>query len=111
MNKVIWWFNLIGASVNILLIPIGGAFNFACAVLVFLVCLITANHVFRPVDYVFCTRCPAKFPKSQSGMTAGYYDCNPDSYWSQFVNPGETVLCDECMWKTDGYRKLYGIIS
>src|ERR1700688_3395034 len=100
MNKFIWWLILIFASVNILLIPIGGGFNLGCAVIGFLVCAITGNRVFEPIEYVFCARCPAKFPKTDSSTTAGYYDCSGDSFWANFVNPGEDIICDECMHAT-----------
>jgi hypothetical protein len=111
MYKIIWWLTLIFASVNVLLIPIGGGFNFGCAVIGFLICIIEANRVFDPQTYVFCARCDEKFVKSDSPVTAGYYDCSGDSYWANFVNPGEYTICDECMWATEGYRKIYGKVQ
>lgn len=112
MYKIIWWLTLIFASVNILLIPIGGGFNFLCAGIGFLVCIVEANRVFgESPNYVFCARCDEKFPKSQSGMSAGYYDCSGDSYWGNFVNPGEDILCDECMWGNPSYQAIYGKVG
>jgi hypothetical protein len=111
MSKIIWWLTLIFASVNILLIPIGGGVNLVCAMIGFLVCAVTGNVVYRPIDHVFCNRCFAKFPKSQSPMTAGYYDCSGDSYWANFVNPGEEIVCDKCMWATKSYQAIYGKVN
>src|ERR1700675_1362806 len=74
MKKLIWWLTLIFASVNILLIPIGGGFNLGCAVIGFLVCAVTGRAIYEPIEHVFCNRCMAKFPKTSSPGTAGYYD-------------------------------------
>ena len=111
MYKIIWWLTLLFASVNVLLIPIGGAFNFACAIVGFLCCAVTGSLVVNPVEYVFCARCDKKFPKSDSPISAGYYDCSGDSYLANFVNPGEEIICDECMRRTESYQKIYGKVG
>jgi hypothetical protein len=108
MRKFIWWFVLISSTVNIILVPIGGAINFAAAVIGLVACAITGSQVFNPIKYVFCARCKDRFPKSKSAFTAGYYDCSGDSYWAKFVNPGEDIVCDECIWATESYQKIYG---
>jgi hypothetical protein len=37
------------------------------------------------------------------GMTAGYY-----YRWFDFTDPGEEVVCDECMWADPRYIAVYG---
>lgn len=40
------------------------------------------------------------------GMTAGYYDTT-GLPWSKYANPGETKLCDNCMWADPRYQVDY----
>jgi hypothetical protein len=58
---------------------------------------------------VKCDRCGKDFEGEfweQYGMTSGYYLAEA---WQAFCNEGETIVCDECMWKDERYRKVYGL--
>lgn len=37
----------------------------------------------------------------------GYYVVNKKP-WSKFADPGETHVCDNCMWADDRYVKVFG---
>ena len=57
---------------------------------------------------IICDRCKeeikgAKPPESGS-MTAGYY-----LGWTEFMDPGENIICDSCMWKDPRYIAVYGV--
>lgn len=63
---------------------------------------------------VVCDRCgktveglhsPAT--ETSMGMTAGYYDTSGQP-WSDFVDPGERIICDDCMWADARYIAVYG---
>ncbi len=58
-----------------------------------------------------CSRCNKLVDEDGSdeprGMTAGYYYVRFS--WSEFANPGEVFICDECMWKDPRYIALYGV--
>lgn len=36
-------------------------------------------------------------------MTAGYY-----YGWLEFMNPGEMIVCDSCMWQDPRFKIAYG---
>lgn len=57
--------------------------------------------------YVWCDRCrrPVEgFLPDEGGMSAGVY-----VGWTEYMNPGELVVCDQCMWADSRYRAIYGI--
>jgi hypothetical protein len=57
---------------------------------------------------ITCSRCDAQIEESGfPDMTAGYYDCRT-GYWHKFALPGETFLCDACMFKDEKYIAVYG---
>lgn len=63
---------------------------------------------------VICDRCK----KQVEGMedpgysTAGFYRAGSDvpgiTGWEQYMNHGESVLCDECMQNEPRYQATYG---
>jgi hypothetical protein len=58
---------------------------------------------------VTCDRCKKEVdspPPTGEGMTAGYYH-----NWTQFTNPGEVNVCDECMWADARYIAVYGNVN
>lgn len=64
---------------------------------------------------VTCSRCGktvegAEFPAhhEELGMTSGFYRVIEGNYWHKFARPGETILCDDCMWKDPLYIAEYG---
>lgn len=42
------------------------------------------------------------------GGTSGYYNTAPLSPWANFANPGENILCDDCMFADPRYIAVYG---
>lgn len=55
---------------------------------------------------VVCDRCR----KTVEGMrgpryTAGFYDAEA---WVKYTNPGEKIICDNCMWSDARYQADYG---
>lgn len=38
-------------------------------------------------------------------FTGGYYDVT--GYWSQYANPGESIVCDACMHSDERYLADY----
>jgi len=63
---------------------------------------------------VICDRCGKTIEglhspdtETSMGMTAGYYNTSGQP-WAQFVNPGENVVCDACMWADERYIAVYG---
>lgn len=58
---------------------------------------------------VTCDRCGREIEGWEEtdpiGMTAGYY--NVETGWPQFANPGEKVVCDQCMWADPRYQAVY----
>ena len=55
-----------------------------------------------------CDRCGkevAKFEqiRDEKTMTAGYY-----RGWTEFMNPGENIICDRCMWADPRYIAVHG---
>jgi hypothetical protein len=65
---------------------------------------------------VSCARCHKIVEASdiddyKSGFTAGYYYCGAGSWWERFSQPGETFLCDRCMWDSPLYIQTYGRVS
>jgi hypothetical protein len=57
-----------------------------------------------------CDRCKKVFEgfRWDNGMTAGYYNCRDDGPWKEFTNPGEEIVCDDCMQSDPRYQKIYG---
>ena len=56
-----------------------------------------------------CSRCHKHIEDYQppdGGMTAGYY-----YGWVKFMNEGEAILCDNCMWHEPRYIEIYGIVE
>lgn len=55
-----------------------------------------------------CDRCE-KLIEGDEGQnfTSGFYIVD-QGCWSQFANPYETVVCDECMWADPRYIAIYG---
>jgi hypothetical protein len=41
-----------------------------------------------------------------STMSAGYY-----VGWSKFMDAGENIICDSCMWSDPRYIKVYGEVK
>jgi len=58
-------------------------------------------------DTVTCDRCGLILEKTPKflGMTIGYYENN--IAWSEFFNPGEKILCDECLQGDLRYLEIY----
>ncbi len=57
---------------------------------------------------VTCDRCG----KTVEGLrtenaTGGFYDTSA-GYWAMLANPGESVVCDPCMWADPRYIEHYG---
>lgn len=57
---------------------------------------------------VTCDRCK----KTVAGLwtdfaTSGFYQCAA-GHWSNLVNPGESIICDECMHADPRYLAVYG---
>jgi hypothetical protein len=64
------------------------------------------------VDTVECSECHAFVAKSPEGaLTAGYYEISGESGWAEFAKPGQEILCDKCMWATEGYQRVYGRVG
>lgn len=56
-----------------------------------------------------CSRCHlpiSGFVAPESvGFTAGYYVATA---WPSFADPGDTYICDACMWSDPRYIRIYG---
>ena len=61
-------------------------------------------------DTVECSECGIYLAKSEGPTTAGYYDVS-SGQWAEYAKPGQTILCDKCMWATPGYISAYGKVS
>lgn len=63
---------------------------------------------------VTCDRCHKEVKgmiyteEAQFKGTAGFYKVD-NGYWNRFANPGENIVCDECMFKDSRYQEIYGI--
>lgn len=63
-------------------------------------------------DYIYqvivtCDRCKNKIKGIESiDCTGGFYKAS--KYWSKFMNDGENILCDNCMFQDERYIKIYG---
>lgn len=56
---------------------------------------------------MICDRCHKEFEGiKRDDCTFGYYDA---TYWFDFSNPGELVICDMCMWHDPRYIRIYGV--
>lgn len=59
-------------------------------------------------ETIICSRCGKTVNgKRGENYTAGFYDVTGIP-WSEFANPGEVNLCDECMWVDERYIQVYG---
>jgi hypothetical protein len=57
---------------------------------------------------VTCSRCGRQVDGYEDKTaTSGFYRISPDGMCSQFANPGETVICDDCMWSDERYLAIY----
>jgi hypothetical protein len=61
-----------------------------------------------------CSRCNVSIEVETDPdeiFTRGYYDVRPTDSpagWDKFANPGETILCDACMWRDPRYIEVFG---
>lgn len=55
---------------------------------------------------IHCDRCHKDVEGfiDPEGMSAGVY-----VGWDEFMQPGEHVICDQCMWADERYRKVHGV--
>ena len=65
------------------------------------------NDDFVYVNYK-CDRCGKVVNgfKITGYATAGYYNVE-NKYWSQYANPGEKIVCDDCMMEDERYLAVY----
>ena len=57
---------------------------------------------------VICDRCKNLVEGYKSSdFTGGYYETPSGSYWGNYANEGENVLCDDCMFDDPRYQKDY----
>lgn len=59
---------------------------------------------------VRCDRCGAEIEgyDDQYG-TSGFYRIGKGTgSWEKYANPGESIVCDDCMWKDARYIADYG---
>ena len=61
---------------------------------------------------IVCDRCRQVLPKADRTeiWTIGFYDTTSHD-WARFANPGETVVCDACMWADPRYIAVYGHVN
>jgi len=60
---------------------------------------------------MICDRCKQDFDgdKIPGVATFGYYEVGPaGTPWGQFANPGEVVVCDQCMRSDPRFIAIYG---
>lgn len=58
---------------------------------------------------IHCDRCHQdKEGGIEAEMSWGAYFVAAGSGWEKFANPGETVVCDACMWADPRYIATYG---
>lgn len=59
---------------------------------------------------VICDRCKQAVINAYKDqyLTQGYYETEPNSYWSKFADKREYIICDECMFKDERYIAVYG---
>jgi hypothetical protein len=60
-----------------------------------------------------CDRCKKEFDGEQGpDFTSGFYQVGPSGKaWGQFANPGETIVCDVCVWNDPRYIAVYGTVA
>jgi hypothetical protein len=58
------------------------------------------------LDDATCDRCRRKIAdfRMPNGSTAGYYLAGA---WPRCANPGEQIICDDCMWNDPRYKRDY----
>lgn len=60
-----------------------------------------------PVTAV-CDRCHRTVEGFESpNAVIGFYRMADYGPWSRFARPGETLVCNDCMWADPGYSALY----
>ena len=66
-----------------------------------------------PDILVVCDRCGEEIlgnvfleADGSVGGTAGFYQTET-GYWTSFVDLGEKIICDECMWNGPRYLEVY----
>jgi hypothetical protein len=58
---------------------------------------------------IHCDRCHLEVEGSiDQPMSAGVYVVTG---WQEFMDQGEYVICDQCMWADERYRKIYGVYT
>ncbi len=60
---------------------------------------------------VVCDRCNKEVQgiKVEGVATGGFYEVGPTGEpWGRFANPGETIVCDDCMCHDPRYIAVYG---
>ena len=59
---------------------------------------------------ITCHRCQRTVEGDESELgTSGFYRITPGTYWAQFANTGEGVICDACMQGDPRYKAVYGL--
>ena len=60
---------------------------------------------------VTCDRCGKRVDglRLPDTGTSGFYEFSrDDGLWGKYMEPYETILCDDCMWADPRYRADYG---
>lgn len=54
-----------------------------------------------------CDRCKRLVTGTKTEHATGGFYWVQEGYWTRFANPGECVVCDECMWRDERYLTEY----
>ena len=58
---------------------------------------------------IICDRCKASVEGYEGPeATGGFYGVREPGPWAKYARPGETKVCDDCMWSDPGYIADYG---
>ncbi len=59
---------------------------------------------------VVCDRCKKTIHGMKNELaTGGFYEVGPTGKaWGEFANPGENIVCDDCMWHDPRYIAVHG---
>lgn len=61
------------------------------------------------MSQIQCDRCHEWVDgEVHENFSCGVYVTSGEGYWSRFANPGEDIVCDNCMWADPRYIALYG---
>lgn len=61
------------------------------------------------ISNLVCDRCKRKIRViDEPDLTGGFYRVQSGSPWNRYANPGESVVCDVCVWKDERYIKDFG---